>query len=170
MKETPQEYIARVLSYLDGKEPVELLASSPRKIAALVKGVTKRKLSKRPQPEKWSVTEILAHLADVEIVQGFRMRLILGSDGVPIQGFDQDVWAEYSQYAKHDPALSLQAYLLTRERNVRLLKSLSPELWKRHGLHSERGKETVYRVAQMMAGHDINHMRQIKGILKGAPR
>ncbi len=168
MKETPQEYTARILSYLDGRTPVELLASSPRKIAALVKGATKKSMGKRPQPDKWSVTEILAHLADVELVQGFRMRLILGSDGVAIQGFDQDAWAEYSDYAKHDPALSLQAYLVTRERTLRLLKSLTPEMWKRHGIHSERGKETVLRVAEMLTGHDINHMRQIKAILKAA--
>ena len=57
---------------------VEILASTlvtggaERVIAALVKGATKRSLGKRPQPDRWSVTEILAHLADEELVQGFR--------------------------------------------------------------------------------------------------
>ena len=167
MKETPQQYIERILGYLDGKKPLDLLSASPRKIAAPVKGVTKAKLSKRPQPDTWSITEILAHLADVEIVQGVRIRMILGSSGTPLQGFDQDVWAGYSNYAKHDPSLSLQAYVTNRERTVRLLKSLSADMWNRFGMHSERGKETVTRVAEMMAGHDINHMRQIRAILKG---
>jgi hypothetical protein len=167
VQETPQEYTTRILGYLAGKNPLELLSKSHKEIAALVKGADAAKMSRRPQPGKWSVTEILAHLADVELVQGFRMRLILGSNGTAIQGFDQDVWAEYSNYARHDPDLSLQAYTATRERTVRLLQSLPPEKWDNYGMHSERGKETVTRVAEMLAGHDINHMRQIRVNLTG---
>jgi len=170
MKETPQEYIRRVLGYLEGKKPMEILASTPRQIARLIQGVSKKKLAKRPAPEKWSVTEILAHLADTELVQGFRLRLILGASGVPIQGFDQDEWARYSDYGKHDPALSLEAFRVTRERTVRLLKSLPRDAWERYGMHSERGKETVTRVTEMMAGHDINHLKAMRGILKGASK
>jgi hypothetical protein len=167
MQETPQEYTQRVLGYLEGKKPLDIMAAAPRQVASLIKGVTKKKLGARPQPDKWSPTEILAHLADVELVQGYRIRQILGSSGAPIQGFDQDVWARYSDYATHDPALSLQAYKVLRERTLRLLKSLSRGMWGRYGMHSERGKETVTRVTEMMAGHDINHLRQIRLILKG---
>jgi hypothetical protein len=167
MNETPQQYIQRILGYIEGKKPLEILGTAPRKVAALVKGVTRKKLSARPQPDKWSVTEILAHLADVELVQGFRIRRILESNGTPIQGFDQDVWARYSDYAKHDPALSLEAYKVTRERTLRLLKSIPAAMRENYGMHSERGKETVTRVMEMMAGHDINHLDQIRRILKG---
>ena len=166
MQETPQQYTQRVLGYIEGKKPLDILSETPRKIARLVKGASKKKLSRRPTPEKWSVTELLAHLADAEIVQGFRVRLILGASGTPIQGFDQDEWARFSEYAKHDPDLSLEAFRATRERTVRLLKDLPPEKWENYGMHSERGKETVTRVSEMMAGHDINHLRQIKEILE----
>jgi hypothetical protein len=167
MQETTQQYIQRILGLLEGKNPMAVLAASPRQVARLIKGVTKKRLSKRPSPEKWSVTEILAHLADVEIVQGFRIRLILGSRGVAIQGFDQEVWARYSEYASHDPALSLEGYRVNRERTLRLLKSLPKGMWDSYGIHSERGKESVKRVSEMMAGHDINHVKQIQAILKG---
>jgi hypothetical protein len=167
MQETPQQYTQRILGYLEGKNTMDVLAASPRQVARLVKGVTKKKLAKRPSPGKWSVTEILAHLADAEMVQGFRIRLILGASGIAIQGFDQDVWAKYSDYASHDPALSLEGYRVSRERTLRLLKSLPKGMWDCYGIHSERGKETVKRVSEMMAGHDINHMRQIKAILQG---
>jgi hypothetical protein len=170
MQETPRQYTERILGYLHGKKPLEVLASTPRQVAALVKGVTKKRLARRPAPDKWSVTELLAHLADVEIVQGFRLRLILGSNGIPIQGFDQDVWAQFSEYATHDPALSLEAFRATRERTVRLLKSLPRGMWDNYGLHSERGKETITRVAEMMAGHDFNHLAQIRQILRGPVR
>ena len=170
MKETPHEYTQRVLGLLKGKKPLEVLTATPRQVAALLKGVTKSRLGKRPAPGKWSVTEILAHMADTEIVQGFRLRLIMGSNGTPVQGFDQDAWATYSEYAQHDPALSLEAFRVVRERTVRLLKSVPRSLWDNYGMHSERGKETVARVTEMMAGHDINHAAQIRQILKAAPR
>jgi hypothetical protein len=170
MKETPQQYTQRILGYQKGRKPLEILAATPRQVAALLRGVKKSRLGRRPGPDKWSVTEILAHMADTEIVQGFRLRLILGSNGTPIQGFDQDVWARYSEYAQHDPALSLEALRALRERSVRLLKSVPRSLWENYGMHSERGKETVARVTEMMAGHDINHVAQIRQILKAAPR
>jgi hypothetical protein len=167
MQETPQQYIQRILGYLEGKKAMDVLAATPRQAARLVKGVSRKRLGKRPAPEKWSVTEILAHLADAEIVQGFRIRLILGSSGTTIQGFDQDIWARYSDYSSHDPLLSLEGWRVNRERTLRLLKSLPKAMWEYYGLHSERGKESVKRVSEMMAGHDINHFRQIKAILKG---
>jgi hypothetical protein len=165
MQETPQQYTQRVLGYLEGKKPMEVLAATPRQIARQVKGVSRKKLSQRPASDKWSVTEILAHLADSELVYGFRIRLILEAGGPPIQGTNQDAWAKFSDYAKHDPVLSLEALRITRERTVRLLKSLPPESWDLYGMHSERGKETVTRVVEMLAGHDVNHMKQIKETL-----
>ncbi len=162
MQETPQQYTKRILGYLEGKKPMEILAATPRQLARLVKGVSRKKLSQRPASNKWSVTEILAHLADSELVYGFRIRLILEAGSPPIQGTDQDVWAKFSDYATHDPALSLEAIRITRERLVRLLKSVPRESWDLYGMHSERGKETVTRVVEMLAGHDINHMMQIK--------
>jgi uncharacterized damage-inducible protein DinB len=167
MQETPQQYTQRILGYIEGKNAIDVLAGTPEQVAHLVQGVTTDRLDRPPAPGKWSVTEILAHLADVEIVQGFRIRLILGSSGTEIQGFDQEVWAAYSRYASHDPALSLEGYRVNRERTLRLLKSLPAEMWEKYGMHSERGKETVRRVSEMMAGHDINHLGQIQALLKG---
>jgi hypothetical protein len=165
MQETPQQYTERMLSYLQGVEPMKVLASSPGKLSKLLKGVARRKLSKRPEPDKWSVTEILAHLADTEMVVGFRMRLILGASGTTVQAFDQDVWSGFSQYRKQDPKLSFEAYRIQRERNIRLLRSIPKEMWDNYGMHTERGKETITRLTEMVAGHDINHLRQIDRIL-----
>ncbi len=162
MQETPQQYTQRILGYIEGKKPMEILAATPRQIARLLKGVSTKKLSQRPAPDRWSVTEILAHLADSELVYGFRIRMILEASGTPIQGIDQDVWARFSDYANHDPVLSLKALRVMRERMVLLLKSLPRESWDRYGMHSERGKETVTRVVEILAGHDVNHMMQIR--------
>ena len=162
MQETSQQYTRRILGYIEGQKPIEILAATPRKIARLIKGVSKNRLSRRPAPDKWSIIEILAHLADSELVYGFRIRLILAASGTPIQNTDQDAWAKSSDYANHEPGLSLESLRSTRERTVRLLKSLPPASWDLYGVHSERGKETVTRVVEMLAGHDINHVMQIR--------
>ena len=90
MQETPRQYIQRLLGYQRGRAPMSVFSSSPQKIAVLIRGVSKKKLMTRQEPGRWSVAEILAHLADAELVSGFRMRLILGSNQTPIQSFDQD--------------------------------------------------------------------------------
>ena len=120
---------------------------------------------KRPAPEKWSAGEILAHLADSEIVVGWRLRQILGAPGTPIQAYDQDSWAAAGHYGKRDPRKSAEQFRVVREANLGLLKSLAPEQWKHHGMHAERGEETVERIVHMMAGHDINHTKQVERIL-----
>ena len=74
MSETAQQYTQRILANAEGQDPLKLQAATPKKLARLIKGVPAAKLRKRPAPEKWSVAEILAHLADVEIVVGWRMR------------------------------------------------------------------------------------------------
>jgi DinB family protein len=165
MKETPQEYTKRVLRYAENADPLKIQAATPKKIERLIKGVTLSKLRKRPAPDKWSVAEILAHIADTEIVGGWRIRWILGAPGKPIQAFDQDNWVESGHYARRDPRKSLEQYRVLRETNLALLKLLTPEQWKHCGMHSERGEESIEHIARMFAGHDLNHLGQIERIL-----
>src|SRR5712671_2953497 len=165
MKETVQQYIQRVTGYVEGKQPQTVQAVTAKKLERLIKGVSTSKLRKRPAPDKWSVSEIIAHLADAEIVGGFRMRLILGAPGTPIAAFDQDSWVTSGHYEKRDPRKSVEQFSVAREANLALLKSLTPEQWKQYGMHSERGRETIEQIVRMTAGHDINHVQQIERIL-----
>jgi hypothetical protein len=165
MNETAQQYTQRVVGYSEGKQPLAVQAATAKKLERLIKGVPTAKLRKRPAPGKWSVSEILAHLADAEIVGGFRMRLILGAPGTPIAAFDQDSWVTSGHYEKRDPRKSVEQFRVLREGNLALLKSLKPEQWKHHGMHAERGQESIEHIVRMFAGHDINHIRQIEQIL-----
>ena len=94
------------------------------------------------------------------------MRQILGAPGTPIQAYDQDSWAAAGHYETRDPQKSLQLIRILREANLALLKSLAPEQWKHYGLHAERGEESIERIARMMAGHDLNHLKQLEKIVK----
>lgn len=165
MKETVQEYVQRIQSKIAGQDPLKVQAATTKNLERLIKSVTPAKLRKRPAPEKWSAAEILAHLADAEIVVSWRLRSILGAPGTPIQAYDQDAWLATGQYGKRDARKSLEQFRVLRDANLALYRNLTPQQWKHHGVHAERGEESIERIASMMAGHDINHVEQITGIL-----
>ena len=166
MPETPQQYTQRILGNIADQEPLKVQAATPKKIARLIESASPSRLRKRPAPDKWSAAEIIAHLADAEIVVGWRIRLILGAPGTPIQAFDQDSWVAALHYDKRNPRESLAQLRALREANLSLYKSLSAEQWKHCGMHSERGQESVEHIVRLMAGHDLNHLRQIEQILR----
>jgi len=165
MQETPREYTKRILAELEGKDALKVQASTAAKLTRLIQRASAAKLRKRPAPGKWSAAEILTHLADCEIVVGWRMRQILGAPGTPIQAFDQDTWAAAGHYEKRDARKSLEQFRAARQGNLALLKSLTPEQWKHHGMHAERGLETIDLIVQEVAGHDINHTKQVERIV-----
>jgi len=165
MKETVQEYVQRIQGRLAGQDPLKVQSTTAKKLARLIKGASPAKLRKRPAPEKWSVAEIVAHLADVEIAVSWRIRSILGAPGIPVQAFDQDAWVVAGHYGKRDARKSLEQFRVLRETNLKLYKMLSPEQWKHYGLHAERGEESIERIVQMLAGHDINHLEQVERLL-----
>jgi hypothetical protein len=165
MQETADEYRRRMFSYVSGSDPLKLQAAAPGKLAKLLKGVGAAKARKRPAPGKWSIAEIVAHIADTELVGAYRIRAILGAPGSPIIGFDQDVWVTALHYDKRALRKSFEQYRALREANLALLKTLTPKQWKHQGIHNERGAETVETIVRMFAGHDINHFQQIERIL-----
>jgi DinB superfamily len=164
MPETAQQYIQRILGHVEGQDAMKVQRTTAAKLKKLVHGLTPKQLKWRPEPGKWSIAEILAHLADVEIVASWRMRSIIGANGTTIQPFDQDVWASVFQYSQRDSKSSLEVFRVLRENNLVMLKALPREAWDNHGLHLERGKETIAHLARLFAGHDTNHILQIERI------
>ncbi|HEV2987781.1 MAG TPA: DinB family protein, partial [Candidatus Angelobacter sp.] len=111
---------------------------------------------------------IVAHLADSEIVAGWRLRQILTKDGVSIQGYDQNAWSATFNYKRRDTRKSLEIFRILREYNLAMLKSVPDALWENHGIHPERGRESARHVVRMFAGHDVNHVSQVERIVKEA--
>ncbi len=166
MSETAQQYTQRILSNAEGQDSRKTQSTTNKKLARLIKGVSTGKLRKRPAPDRWSVAEILAHLADVEIVIGWRMRSILGDPGTAVQAYDQNAWVISGHYEKREPRKSVEIHRVLREANLALLKSLTPVQWKHYCQHAERGQESIEHIVRMVAGHDVNHIHQIERILK----
>jgi len=164
--ETPQEYGVRLASYVEGRDPIAMQRVAPATIAQLLQDVPVARLKQVPGPGKWSVTQIIMHLAEDELTSTWRYRQILEHDAPDLMGFDQDLWAELSDYSSWEPQDALALFRLLREANLKMFAQLRPEQWDRHGVHAERGKLSVRSLCRHMAAHDINHINQIRRILK----
>jgi hypothetical protein len=165
MQETPQQYIQRILGHVEGQDAIKVQRATAPRLKKCIQGLTPKQLRWQPAPGKWSIAEILAHLADGEIVASWRMRSIIGDSGTTIQPFDQDAWVTAFQYSKRDPKQSVEVFRVLRENNLAMLKDLPHEAWDFYGMHLERGKETIAHIARMFAGHDTNHLLQVEGIV-----
>ena len=147
--------------FLDGRPLDVILAATPNAIAESLEILGPRQ-EKKPAPGKWSAAEIVCHLADCEIVFAFRLRQTLAEDNPTIQPFDQDKWA--AQYPGIPAALALQSFSALRNWNLRLIQSALPDAADRIVTHPERGTMTFQTVVETMAGHDLNHLAQLRHI------
>ncbi len=157
-------YVKRILTNVIGMNPLTVLNRTPKRLRKLVKGLKKKQLHFQPAPGRWSITQIITHLADTELVLAFRLRMALAQPGSPLQAMDQDKWAAGLNYERADVDDQLEVFSAVRRQHLRIWKSLSAEDWQKFGMHEERGKETVERITQHYAGHDINHMNQIESL------
>jgi len=164
---TPEEivaYTSAVVDLLGDDEPLDVLKRTPAALTKAIAGLTPRQLAKREAPDKWSIKHVLRHLADSEIVWAWRLRLVLAEDRPPITGYDQDLWAERLEYESTNVKESLAEFGVVRKSNLRLLTRASAADLARVGVHSQRGEESVERMLDLYAGHDLLHLRQIKRI------
>ena len=164
MPDTP-DYLSRIRQHASGRDPLESQAQTPKILAEVVGNASDARLTERPAPGKWSVGEILAHLAEDEIATAWRYRQMVEHSGIELAGFDQDLWAKIGNYRGRDPRESLALFKLLRCANLEFLHGLSSEQWNCFGIHAERGRITVMDLTTHMAGHDANHIAQIRRIL-----
>ena len=158
------QYAAAVLGLVGDRSPVDVLRDTPGAAARAVATMTPEKLLTPEAPGKWSVAQVLRHLADSDVVWGWRMRLILAQDRPVLTGFDQDLWAERLDYAHADPNESLETFAILRRDNLRLIDRATPEDLLRVGVHAERGEESAGYLVRLYAGHDLMHLNQIERI------
>lgn len=165
MPETPQQYTARMLALAASRDPFRTLSATPGKLARMLASQSAATLSRARGPGKWSVRQIVAHLADAEVVHAYRIRMMLGDSGGTIQAFDQDVWATEGRYQNVDIKVALEAFTALRKLNLAFYKRLTPGKRRRYGVHQERGRESIDHTSRMYTGHDLNHMGQIAALL-----
>jgi|SRR5262245_917645 len=165
--DSPQErarYAGAILDLLGDRDPLPVLRKTPAAVIQATHGLTRPQLGTPEGPQKWSIVHVLQHLADSDLVWGWRVRLILSQDRPTITGYDQDLWADRLHYADADPDEAVTTFELLRRINVKLIDRASPAELKRVGVHSERGEESIEYLLRLYAGHDLLHLRQIDRI------
>jgi len=165
MNETPQQYKERILKLMEEKDAVTVQRETASRLTQLIGRIPADKLANRLAPDKWSVSEILAHLAEAEISSFCRYRQMLEHNGSTIIPFDQDLWYRIGDYPSRPPRESLELFRLLREANLRMFEKLTPDQWQMGGNHTERGPMTIADLARQIAGHDINHLAQVEKLL-----
>ena len=160
--EDPEGYQKALLDLLGDQDPEALLAQTPERIAELTRDLELDVLQKRPEPEEWSAEEILGHLFDAEVVYSFRWRFTLAESDPKYPGYNQDEWIKLPRPSF--PEL-LGAFASLRRANVWLMEETPSDQWGKDGIHAERGSEPFGVSVQVVAGHDIAHLKQLEQTL-----
>jgi len=166
-----ETYVAGLMAALGSRDPMQELAEMPAALRRAASGLSPEQERTPEAAGKWSVKQVVQHLADAELVGGFRYRMILTHDSPELQGYDQDLWAERLHYQDSALPTALDDFATIRAANLRLLRAATPADMHRFGRHAERGDESLEKMMRMFAGHDLVHLRQIARIRQaiGAP-
>lgn len=162
--EQAHAYTAAVLGLLGSNDPISVLGTTPDGLQRAVEDLTDRQLSQPEAPGKWSIRHVVWHLADADLVWGYRLRMVLAQDRPMLTGFDQDRWAERLRYDQAPVEMALEEFRVLRRSNLRLIAAATPDDLRRVGVHAERGEESVAHMIRLYAGHDLLHLRQLTRI------
>ena len=157
-------YLASLRAALGSRDPFDVLRTTPSELRRAIEGLSPESLNTPEAPGKWAIRDVVQHLADSELVGGYRFRMILAHDRPTLTGYDQDLWASRLRYTEADVQIALDDFTGLRQANLRLLERASPTERKRVGIHTERGEESIAQLIPTYAGHDIVHLRQIARI------
>jgi hypothetical protein len=145
---------------LGTREPLEAFSDTPFRLKSLVEGWTRAQFDRTYAPGKWTMRQVLIHLAQTELALGTRVRYALTEDGYSAQNFSQDAWLPID--GDTDAPTALDVYTTLRRMNVQMFQRLLPSQRDRTFTHPEYGQLTVAWVIAQMAGHDIHHLKQFE--------
>jgi uncharacterized damage-inducible protein DinB len=163
-------YTAAILDLLGTRDPTDVLERTDEAIRSAIAGVSDAQLSQPESRGKWSLRHVVQHLADSELVWGYRLRIVLAQERPPLTGYDQDLWSERLHYEQAPIVDALDRFAVLRRSNLRLLADASPGDLQRVGVHAERGEESVGHMLRLYAGHDLLHLRQLARIRQAVER
>ncbi len=148
--------------HVGAREPRDVVETTVLELHRLVGRIGTTRLAEPRAPGKWSARDILCHLADCEIAFAYRLRQALAEDHHVIQPFNQSEWAR--NYAAYDTSAALDVFTAVRNWNVRFIRSVPAEAHSKPVTHPERGALTFKVLVESIAGHDVNHLKQIEAI------
>jgi uncharacterized damage-inducible protein DinB len=150
------------LDVLGSEDPLEVIRSTPARLAKVYSALSPEQAEARSAPGKWNLREVMAHLADCEVAWAWRLRYAYGAESPVLQPFDQDSWARpYSAYTLPDARSAFEGL---RAWNVALVSALTDADKAKIYTHPERGEEPLWTLVQIMAGHDLHHLKTLEAL------
>ncbi|GAA4847009.1 hypothetical protein GCM10023310_26360 [Paenibacillus vulneris] len=132
-----------------------------------IKGLTEEQLKQKEAPGKWSITEVLSHLADHSIVFSFRIRKLISETDVQLAAFQQDPWVSHSKANEGSAADILAVFEALLAYNSLLFKRLSAEDWQKSGINAKGETVTLESSYRAFIQHVQTHLAQIERIKRG---
>src|SRR5580692_12190844 len=143
---------------------LERFRRGPELLAVVLTGVFGEEEDFVPAPGKWSIRQVIAHVADSEMVCAHRFRQIIAEENPIMIAYDQDAWTKNLDYARRKPKDSLDRFRRFRAENYELLKDLPEATFARVGNHSQRGTITLRDQLETLAQHAEDHARQMQAV------
>ena len=151
------DYVGHVLEI----DPVAVMASQAEITQSLLSGVSEERSLFRYAPEKWSIREVVGHLADAERVFAYRAMRIGRGDETPMEGFDEDAYVIGAQFDRRPLAELLDELANVRRSSLALFSGFDPGVWNRRGIASN-ARVSVRALAFIIPGHERHHVRVLK--------
>jgi len=154
----PAAYVQALTDTLGDRDPLQVYTATTTTIGDLCAGLSDAQWHARLADGEWTAAQILGHLLDVDIVYGFRWRLVLTEQAPAYPGYNEKLWSELPQ---PEPAALLNALHGLRAANIALLRGIDARDWTREGIHAEQGPEPFQLLVAKIAGHDLAHLNQL---------
>lgn len=144
---------------------LEALAATPGDLERLVKKVDNTLITHRPNPDEWSIADVLRHLALVEELSLTRLKLVAENEQPKAASGSPSISPIYPDPALHDLDQSLTIMLANfrqaRQATLAYLQELKAGDWQRTGIHPTRGSMSLRALVQFLVDHDTAHLNQI---------
>lgn len=146
----------------DITELLERFRRGPELLAVVLTGVFGEEEDFTTSPDQWSIRQIIAHLADSELVAGQRFRQVIAEENPTLIAYDQEAWARNLGYSLRKPKSSLESFRRLRAENFDLLRSLPEGTFERTGNHTENGPMSLRALLETYARHAESHAAQMQ--------
>lgn len=153
-------------SDLGDRDPLAAMGETPGRIRAVVSKLAPPDLERSYAPGKWTVRQLLVHLAQTELALPVRARMALTQKGYVAQPFDQNDWMAVE--SRVDASTALDAYLAVRQMNLQFFSALSPADRATTFHHPEYGDISVDWLVRQIAGHELHHLAQFEAVARQA--
>jgi hypothetical protein len=151
-------YYERYIALVPGGDAVAALEAQRLQMMQMLSARSEREGNFRYAANKWSVKEIVGHLADSERVFAYRAMRIARGDQTPLSGFEQDDYVKSGGFGERRLTDLAEEFAAVRNASITLFRSLNEAAWARRGV-ANNNEVSVRALAFITAGHELHHQR-----------